>query len=60
MHIRFGKSRQDRPLHRYDGRGNPRHHIKDCVNNWILAPLGEWTHYCIHTLEGIPSNWYKE
>jgi hypothetical protein len=25
-----------------------------------LVPPREWTHYFIHTLEGIPSNWYKE
>ena len=60
MHIRFGRSQQDRPLHKYDGRGNPRHHIMDCFTRWILVPPGEWTHYFIHTLEGIPSNWYKE
>jgi hypothetical protein len=25
-----------------------------------LVSLGEWTHYFVHTLKGIPSNWYKE
>jgi hypothetical protein len=60
MHIIFGKSQQDRPLKKYDGRGNPRHHINDCVTNWRLVPPGEWMHYFIHTLYGIPSNWYKE
>jgi hypothetical protein len=39
---------------------HPRHHINDCVTNWILVALREWTHYFFYTLEGIPSNWYKE
>jgi len=60
MHIIFGRSQQDRPLQKYDGRGNPRHHINDCVNNWRLVPLWEWMHYFIHTLGGIPSNRYKD
>jgi hypothetical protein len=60
MYIRFGRSQQDIPLQKYDGRGNPRHHINDCVTNWRLVPLGEWMHYFIHSLEGIPSNRYKE
>jgi hypothetical protein len=60
MRIRFGRSQQDRLLQKYDGRGNPRQHIDDCVTNWRLVPPEEWTHYFIHTLEGIPSNWYKE
>jgi hypothetical protein len=60
MHIIFGRSEQYRPLQKYDERGNPRNHINDCVTNWRLVPPREWTHYFIHTLEGIPSNWYKE
>jgi hypothetical protein len=60
MHIQFGRSHQDRPLQKYDGRGNPRHHINYCVTNWRLVPLGEWMHYFIHILDGIPINWYKK
>ena len=33
MCIIFGRSQQDRHLHKYDGRGNPRQHIYDCVTN---------------------------
>jgi hypothetical protein len=25
---------------------------------WKMTPSEEWTHYFIHTLEGIPANWY--
>jgi hypothetical protein len=27
---------------------------------WILVPPEEWPHHFIHTLEGIPKNWYTE
>jgi hypothetical protein len=25
-----------------------------------MTPLEEWPHHFIHTLEGIPTNWYKD
>jgi hypothetical protein len=25
---------------------------------WKMTPPEEWSHHFIHTLEGIPSNWY--
>jgi hypothetical protein len=27
---------------------------------WKMMPLEEWSHHFIHTLEGIPANWYMD
>jgi hypothetical protein len=27
---------------------------------WKLTPPEEWPHHFIHTLEGIPVNWYTD
>jgi hypothetical protein len=33
-------------------------HLEKCRTLWKMTPLEEWPHYFIHTLEGIPTNWY--
>jgi hypothetical protein len=27
---------------------------------WKITPLEEWHHHFIHTLEGVPANWYTD
>jgi hypothetical protein len=31
-----------------------------CRTLWKLTPPEEWPHHFIHTLEGIPTNWYTD
>jgi hypothetical protein len=32
----------------------------ECKTLWKLTPLEECPHHFIHTLEGIPANWYTD
>jgi hypothetical protein len=47
-------------MEKYDGIGQPREHIDKCITQWRLVPPEEWPHHFIHTLEGIPRNWYTK
>jgi hypothetical protein len=60
LRIRFGVDMENIYLEKYDGIGKPRENIERCMVQWILLPPEEWPHYFIHTLEGIPRNWYTE
>jgi hypothetical protein len=35
-------------------------HLDKCRTLWKMTPPKEWPHNFIHTLEGIPSNWYTD
>jgi hypothetical protein len=45
-------------MQRYDGQGKPVEHLEKCKAQWRMTPPEEWPHHFIHTLEGIPGNWY--
>jgi hypothetical protein len=45
-------------MQRYDGKGTPVEHLEKCKTQWRMTPPEEWPHHFIHTLEGIPGNWY--
>jgi hypothetical protein len=51
---------ENKYVEKYDGMGQPREHVDICITQWILVPPEEWPHHFIHTLEGIPRNWYTE
>jgi hypothetical protein len=46
--------------HKYIREGNPKYHVAQCEQLWILVSRKEWTHRFIHTLETVPRNWYLE
>jgi hypothetical protein len=56
--IRFGAEQGSNQLQRYDGQGTPEKHLEKCRTLWRMTPPEEWPHHFIHTLEGIPTNWY--
>jgi hypothetical protein len=58
LHIRFGAEQKKNDQRRYDGQGAPTEHLEKCRTRWKMTPLEEWPHHFIHTLEGIPANWY--
>jgi hypothetical protein len=35
-------------------------HLEACRTLWKMTPPEEWPHHFIHTLEGIPTNWYTD
>jgi hypothetical protein len=43
---------------KYEGLGTLAEHLKECQTLWKMTPPEEWPHHFIHTLEGIPANWY--
>jgi hypothetical protein len=47
-------------MQRYDGKGTPMEQLEKCRTQWMMKPLEEWPHHFIHTLEGIPWNWYMD
>jgi hypothetical protein len=47
-------------MQRYDGQGSPVEHLEKCRTLWMMTPPEEWPHHFIHTLEGIPENWYVD
>jgi hypothetical protein len=58
LRIRFGTEQGSNKMQRYDGQGTPVEHLEKCKTQWRMTPLEEWPHHFIHTLEGIPGNWY--
>jgi hypothetical protein len=56
--IRFGIEHERNILQKYDGCGRPVEHLEKCITQWSLTTPEKWPHYFIHTLEGIPWNWY--
>jgi hypothetical protein len=40
--------------------GHQQEHLEKCRTLWKMTPLEEWPHHFIHTLEGIPTNWYVD
>jgi hypothetical protein len=38
----------------------PMEHLEKCRVPWKMKSLEEWTHHFVHTLEGIPTNWYMD
>jgi hypothetical protein len=59
LRIIFGAEQGSNQLQRYDGHGAPVEHLEKCRTAlWRMTPLEEWPHHFIHTLEGIPTNWY--
>jgi hypothetical protein len=60
LYIRFGAEQENIYVENYYGIGKLREHIDICLVQWILVPLEEWPHHFIHTLEGIPRNWYTK
>jgi hypothetical protein len=45
---------------KYEGLGTPTKHLMECETLWQLTAPEEWPHHFIHTLEGIPANWYTD
>jgi hypothetical protein len=45
-------------MQRYDGKGKLFEHLEKCKALSRMTPPEEWPHHFIHTLEGIPENWY--
>ena len=45
---------------KYDGKDEPLGHIFQRTIMWGEDLMLEWVHTFIHTLEGIPMNWYFE
>jgi hypothetical protein len=56
--IRFGTEQGRNQLKKYDGQGAPVEHLEKCRVIWKMTPPKEWPHHFLHTLEGIPTNWY--
>jgi hypothetical protein len=34
--------------------------LEACRTLWKITPPEEWPHHFIHTLEGMPTNWYTD
>jgi hypothetical protein len=60
LHIRFNVEHKNNKKQRYGGQGAPAEHLEKCRVLWKMTPPEEWPHHFIHTLEGIPTNWYTE
>jgi hypothetical protein len=58
LRIRFGSEHEHKYEEKYEGFGQPQEHVEKCIVQWRLVPPEEWPHHFIHTLEGIPKNWY--
>jgi hypothetical protein len=58
LRIRFSAEQKNNKQQKYDGQGAPMEHFEECRMLWKMKPLEEWPHNFIHTLEGIPANWY--
>jgi hypothetical protein len=58
LHIRFGTEQRSNQQQKYDGQGAPTKHLEKCRALWKMTPSEEWPHHFVHTLEGIPTNWY--
>jgi hypothetical protein len=60
LHIRFGAEQKKNKQQKYEGQGTPTEHLEKCKMLWKMTPPEEWPHHFIHTLEGIPVNWYTD
>jgi hypothetical protein len=60
LRIRFGAEQKNNKQQKYDGHGAPTEHLEACRTLWKMTPPEEWPHHFIHTLEGIPANWYTD
>jgi hypothetical protein len=58
MPIRFGENHTGNKQQKYDRLGTPVEHLEACQTLWKMTPPEESSHHFIHTLEGIPVNWY--
>ena len=60
LRIRFGVEHKRNKQHKYDGQGAPTEHVEKCRALWKMTPPKEWPDHFVHTLEGIPTNWYTD
>jgi hypothetical protein len=60
LRIRFDIEQKNNKQQKYDGQGVPTEHLEECRTLWKMTPPEEWPHHFIHTLEGIPTNWYTD
>jgi hypothetical protein len=60
LHIRFSAEHEYNKQPKYQGQEAPAEHLVKCKTLWKMTPLEEWPHHFIHTLEGIPVNWYTD
>jgi hypothetical protein len=60
LRIRFGAEHKRNQQQKYDGQGAPTEHLEKCRALWKMTPPEEWPHHFVHTLEGIPENWYTD
>jgi hypothetical protein len=60
LRIRFGAEQIGNKQYKYDRLGTPAEHLEACKTLWKMMPPEEWSHHFIHTLEGIPANWYMD
>jgi hypothetical protein len=58
LHIRFGVEQTYNKQKKYERLGTPMEHLVECKMLWKMTPPKKWPHHFIHTLEGIPVNWY--
>jgi len=58
--IRFGTEQKNNKQQKYDGQWVLAEHLEECRTMWKMTPPEEWPHHFIHTLEGIPTNWYTD
>jgi hypothetical protein len=58
--IRFDVEQKNNKHKKYEGKGTLGEHLEKCRTLWKMTPPEEWPHYFIHTLEGIPTNWYTK
>ena len=57
--VRIGEDDGDMN-YKYDGKNDPRIHVKACIKAWKQRSADEWVHLFVHTLGNIPKNWYTE
>jgi hypothetical protein len=60
LRIRFSAESIGNKQQKYDGLGTPAEPLEACKTLWKMTPPTEWSHHFIHTLEGIPTNWYTD
>ena len=44
---------------KYDGWNDPSSHLMECQTLWASRPKDEWMHSFFHTLDEMPSSWYR-
>jgi hypothetical protein len=58
LRIRFGPEQRRNQQLKYDGKGAPTDTLEKCRALCKMTPSEEWPYHFVHTLEGIPTNWY--